>query len=53
MDIDRMHKMLSFGYNDKVDRFGEVKPIGRYGNGFKSGAHPHLLPPAHFLSSAA
>eukprot|EP01051_Picozoa_sp_SAG22_P009167 SAG22_NODE_745_length_7499_cov_2.796622_3_plen_96_part_00 len=41
MNMDRLHKMLSFGYNDKVDRFGGVngvKPIGKYGNGFKSGS---------------
>ncbi|XP_034550356.1 MORC family CW-type zinc finger protein 3a [Notolabrus celidotus] len=37
LDNETMHKMLSFGYSDKVAVKG-VKPIGMYGNGFKSGA---------------
>ncbi|XP_038576596.1 MORC family CW-type zinc finger protein 3a isoform X2 [Micropterus salmoides] len=37
VDYKAMHKMLSFGYSDKVAVKG-VKPIGMYGNGFKSGA---------------
>lgn len=30
-----LHRMLSFGYCDKVEVNGH-KPIGHYGNGFKS-----------------
>ncbi|XP_063744000.1 MORC family CW-type zinc finger protein 3a isoform X2 [Eleginops maclovinus] len=37
LDNEKMHKMLSFGYSDKTPVKG-VKPIGMYGNGFKSGA---------------
>ncbi|XP_060909470.1 MORC family CW-type zinc finger protein 3a [Labrus mixtus] len=37
LDLETMHKMLSFGYSDKTAIKG-VKPIGMYGNGFKSGA---------------
>ncbi|KAM6978414.1 MORC family CW-type zinc finger protein 3a [Tautogolabrus adspersus] len=37
LDIETMHKMLSFGYSDKTALKG-VMPIGMYGNGFKSGA---------------
>ncbi|XP_037096439.1 MORC family CW-type zinc finger protein 3a isoform X3 [Syngnathus acus] len=37
LDSDAMHKMLSFGYSDKVAVNG-VEPIGMYGNGFKSGS---------------
>ncbi|XP_062861930.1 MORC family CW-type zinc finger protein 3-like [Trichomycterus rosablanca] len=35
MDFNEMHKMLSFGFNDK-QRFRNHVPVGRYGNGFKS-----------------
>uniref|UniRef100_A0AAV2JXM0 CW-type domain-containing protein n=1 Tax=Knipowitschia caucasica TaxID=637954 RepID=A0AAV2JXM0_KNICA len=37
LDYHTMHKMLSFGYSDKVALKG-VQPIGIYGNGFKSGS---------------
>ncbi|XP_029315454.1 MORC family CW-type zinc finger protein 3a isoform X2 [Cottoperca gobio] len=37
LDNETMHKMLSFGYSDKTTIKG-VKPIGMYGNGFKSGS---------------
>nr|XP_033473928.1 MORC family CW-type zinc finger protein 3a [Epinephelus lanceolatus] len=37
LDNETMHKMLSFGYSDKIPVKG-VKPIGMYGNGFKSGS---------------
>jgi len=35
MDNDSIYKMLSFGYSNKPD--DDYQPIGRYGNGFKSG----------------
>ncbi|KAK3754350.1 hypothetical protein RRG08_026944 [Elysia crispata] len=40
MDKNKLHKMLSFGYCDKrtVEPTGSHKPIGHYGNGFKSGS---------------
>ncbi|KAK9537727.1 hypothetical protein VZT92_005315 [Zoarces viviparus] len=37
LDQETLHKMLSFGYSDKIPIKG-VKPIGMYGNGFKSGS---------------
>ncbi|XP_034416819.1 MORC family CW-type zinc finger protein 3a [Cyclopterus lumpus] len=37
LDHETMHKMLSFGYSDKIPLKG-VEPIGMYGNGFKSGS---------------
>ncbi|KAG2456514.1 MORC3 protein, partial [Polypterus senegalus] len=37
MNRDMMHKMLSFGFSDKVTVEGHV-PVGLYGNGFKSGS---------------
>lgn len=37
LDNKTMHKMLSFGYSDKVPVNGK-DPIGIYGNGFKSGS---------------
>uniref|UniRef100_A0A8D0KPF5 MORC family CW-type zinc finger 3 n=1 Tax=Salvator merianae TaxID=96440 RepID=A0A8D0KPF5_SALMN len=37
MNADRLHKMLSFGFSDKVTINGHV-PVGLYGNGFKSGS---------------
>ncbi|PAA91861.1 hypothetical protein BOX15_Mlig031723g4, partial [Macrostomum lignano] len=37
MELNRLHNMLSFGYCDKVPVKGH-KPIGHYGNGFKSGS---------------
>ncbi|KAM4559042.1 MORC family CW-type zinc finger protein 3a isoform 2-T2 [Odontesthes bonariensis] len=37
LDHDAMHKMLSFGYSDKM-AVGGKQPIGIYGNGFKSGS---------------
>uniref|UniRef100_A0A3Q1JS39 CW-type domain-containing protein n=1 Tax=Anabas testudineus TaxID=64144 RepID=A0A3Q1JS39_ANATE len=37
LDHETMHKMLSFGYSDKIAVNG-VQPIGIYGNGFKSGS---------------
>ena len=36
LDHEGLHKLLSFGYNDKAERFKGT--IGRYGNGFKSGS---------------
>ncbi|XP_016524046.1 MORC family CW-type zinc finger protein 3a isoform X2 [Poecilia formosa] len=37
LDHETMHKMLSFGYSDKMAVNG-LEPIGIYGNGFKSGS---------------
>uniref|UniRef100_F6RJC4 MORC family CW-type zinc finger 3 n=1 Tax=Monodelphis domestica TaxID=13616 RepID=F6RJC4_MONDO len=37
MTSEKLHKMLSFGFSDKVSMNGRV-PIGLYGNGFKSGS---------------
>ncbi|XP_052243720.1 MORC family CW-type zinc finger protein 3-like isoform X12 [Dreissena polymorpha] len=37
MSQEKLHKMLSFGFCEKV-QVGNVKPIGHYGNGFKSGS---------------
>ncbi|XP_045196926.2 MORC family CW-type zinc finger protein 3-like [Mercenaria mercenaria] len=37
MNQEKLYKMLSFGYCEKVT-VGNVKPIGYYGNGFKSGS---------------
>ncbi|KAM4700178.1 MORC family CW-type zinc finger protein 3-like [Discoglossus pictus] len=37
MNQDKLHKMLSFGFSDKVAVNGHV-PVGLYGNGFKSGS---------------
>ncbi|KAM4700653.1 MORC family CW-type zinc finger protein 3-like [Discoglossus pictus] len=37
MNQEKLHKMLSFGYSDKVAVNGHV-PVGLYGNGFKSGS---------------
>lgn len=37
MNLDKLHKMLSFGFSDKVAVQGHV-PVGLYGNGFKSGS---------------
>uniref|UniRef100_A0A8D0GTC7 MORC family CW-type zinc finger 3 n=1 Tax=Sphenodon punctatus TaxID=8508 RepID=A0A8D0GTC7_SPHPU len=37
MNSDKLHKMLSFGFSDKVTMNGRV-PVGLYGNGFKSGS---------------
>ncbi|XP_007646790.1 MORC family CW-type zinc finger protein 3 isoform X1 [Cricetulus griseus] len=37
MTADKLHKMLSFGFSDKVTVNGHV-PVGLYGNGFKSGS---------------
>ncbi|NP_001038994.2 MORC family CW-type zinc finger protein 3 [Mus musculus] len=37
MTADKLHKMLSFGFSDKVTMNGHV-PVGLYGNGFKSGS---------------
>ncbi|XP_022057633.1 MORC family CW-type zinc finger protein 3a [Acanthochromis polyacanthus] len=37
LDHETMHKMLSFGYSDKIAVNGQ-EPIGIYGNGFKSGS---------------
>uniref|UniRef100_K1R717 MORC family CW-type zinc finger protein 3 n=1 Tax=Magallana gigas TaxID=29159 RepID=K1R717_MAGGI len=34
---EKLHKMLSFGYCEKV-AVGNHQPIGHYGNGFKSGS---------------
>lgn len=36
LDLGGLQKLLSFGYNDKAERFKGT--IGRYGNGFKSGS---------------
>ncbi|KAK5617728.1 hypothetical protein CRENBAI_001137 [Crenichthys baileyi] len=37
LNLETMHKMLSFGYSDKIAVNG-LEPIGIYGNGFKSGS---------------
>ncbi|XP_078265813.1 MORC family CW-type zinc finger protein 3a [Rhinoraja longicauda] len=37
MNYDKLHKMLSFGFSDKVTIKGHA-PVGLYGNGFKSGS---------------
>ncbi|XP_035686349.1 MORC family CW-type zinc finger protein 3-like [Branchiostoma floridae] len=37
MTPDKLHKMLSFGFCEKVEINGH-KPVGHYGNGFKSGS---------------
>ena len=37
MTPNKLHKMLSFGYCEKVEVNGH-KPVGHYGNGFKSGS---------------
>ncbi|XP_067401385.1 MORC family CW-type zinc finger protein 3 isoform X1 [Emydura macquarii macquarii] len=37
MTSEKLHKMLSFGFSDKVTINGRV-PVGLYGNGFKSGS---------------
>ncbi|CAH1227222.1 MORC3 [Branchiostoma lanceolatum] len=37
MTPDKLHKMLSFGFCEKVEINGH-KPVGNYGNGFKSGS---------------
>ncbi|XP_053161258.1 MORC family CW-type zinc finger protein 3 isoform X2 [Hemicordylus capensis] len=37
MNADKLHKMLSFGFSEKVTLNGRV-PVGLYGNGFKSGS---------------
>ncbi|XP_052810942.1 MORC family CW-type zinc finger protein 3-like isoform X2 [Mya arenaria] len=37
MSQEKLHKMLSFGFCEKV-QVGKVSPIGYYGNGFKSGS---------------
>ncbi|XP_060226747.1 MORC family CW-type zinc finger protein 3 isoform X1 [Meriones unguiculatus] len=37
MTANKLHKMLSFGFSDKVTMNGHV-PVGLYGNGFKSGS---------------
>ncbi|XP_074852442.1 MORC family CW-type zinc finger protein 3 isoform X2 [Carettochelys insculpta] len=37
MTSEKLHKMLSFGFSDKVAINGRV-PVGLYGNGFKSGS---------------
>ncbi|XP_019384454.1 PREDICTED: MORC family CW-type zinc finger protein 3 isoform X1 [Crocodylus porosus] len=37
MTSEKLHKMLSFGFSDKVAVNGRV-PVGLYGNGFKSGS---------------
>ncbi|KAJ3592360.1 hypothetical protein NHX12_007487 [Muraenolepis orangiensis] len=37
LNYDMMHRMLSFGYSDKKTVNGK-QPIGKYGNGFKSGS---------------
>ncbi|XP_057204822.1 MORC family CW-type zinc finger protein 3 isoform X1 [Triplophysa rosa] len=38
MTPNRLHKMLSFGFTEKGSAKGSHKPIGVYGNGFKSGS---------------
>ncbi|XP_059150086.1 MORC family CW-type zinc finger protein 3-like [Physella acuta] len=40
MDYEKLHKMLSFGFCEKdiYETKGTYKPIGHYGNGFKSGS---------------
>ncbi|XP_054888271.1 MORC family CW-type zinc finger protein 3a isoform X2 [Poeciliopsis prolifica] len=37
LNLETIHKMLSFGYSDKIAVNG-LEPIGIYGNGFKSGS---------------
>lgn len=37
MTPEKLHRMLSFGYCEKVEIRGH-KPVGQYGNGFKSGS---------------
>ncbi|CAM4449609.1 unnamed protein product [Lepidochelys kempii] len=37
MTSEKLHKMLSFGFSDKVTINGRI-PVGLYGNGFKSGS---------------
>uniref|UniRef100_UPI00398F80F8 MORC family CW-type zinc finger protein 3-like n=1 Tax=Pristiophorus japonicus TaxID=55135 RepID=UPI00398F80F8 len=37
MNEGKLHKMLSFGFSDKVTLNGHA-PVGLYGNGFKSGS---------------
>ncbi|KAL4232694.1 MORC CW-type zinc finger [Mactra antiquata] len=37
MTYEKLFKMLSFGFCEKVE-IGNVKPIGYFGNGFKSGS---------------
>lgn len=37
MGPEKLHKMLSFGFCDKVAKNGHM-PVGHYGNGFKSGS---------------
>ncbi|XP_063812611.1 MORC family CW-type zinc finger protein 3 isoform X2 [Pseudophryne corroboree] len=37
MTLDKLHKMLSFGFSEKVAVNGHI-PVGLYGNGFKSGS---------------
>ncbi|XP_075189054.1 MORC family CW-type zinc finger protein 3-like [Anomaloglossus baeobatrachus] len=37
MTVDKLHRMLSFGFSDKVAVQGHI-PVGLYGNGFKSGS---------------
>ncbi|KAK3594492.1 hypothetical protein CHS0354_030012 [Potamilus streckersoni] len=37
MTQEKLHKMLSFGYCEKK-QIGKIRPIGYYGNGFKSGS---------------
>ncbi|KAJ7385652.1 MORC CW-type zinc finger protein 3 [Desmophyllum pertusum] len=37
MGPEKLHKMLSFGFCDKVAKKGHM-PVGHYGNGFKSGS---------------
>ncbi|XP_067897248.1 MORC family CW-type zinc finger protein 3a [Heterodontus francisci] len=37
MNQGKLHKMLSFGFSDKVIINGHI-PVGLYGNGFKSGS---------------
>ncbi|XP_070568052.1 MORC family CW-type zinc finger protein 3-like [Ptychodera flava] len=37
MKEEKLHKMLSFGFCEKVEINGH-KPVGHYGNGFKSGS---------------
>lgn len=38
MGPEKLHKMLSFGFCDKVAKKGQHMPVGHYGNGFKSGS---------------
>lgn len=37
MDINKLYKMISFGFCEKVTIKGHM-PVGHYGNGFKSGS---------------